>query len=179
MLKKILGVIVLAIAAVLIYAATKPDTFTLQRSASIAAPPEKLYPLINDVKAFNTWNPYALKDPASKMAYEGPASGVGAAYSWDSEQLGAGRMEITEAAAPNRVQAKLEFKRPFATTNRVEFTLQPQSTQSGAQTQVTWAMSGPMPYLSKLMTTFVSMDRMVGSDFEAGLANLKALAEKR
>ena len=175
MLKKILGVIVLAIAAVLIYAATKPDTFTLQRSAAIAAPPDKIYPLINDVKAFNTWNPYALKDPASKMAYEGPDSGVGAAYSWDSEQLGAGRMEITEAAAPSRVQAKLEFKRPFATTNRVEFRLQPQ----GAQTQVTWAMSGPMPYLSKLMTTIVSMERMVGPDFEAGLVNLKAMAEKR
>jgi len=175
MLKKVLGVIVLAVAAVLIYAATKPDTFTLQRSAAIAAPPEKIFPLINDVKAFNTWNPWALKDPASKMNYEGAASGVGASYSWDSEQLGAGRMEITEAAAPNKVQAKLEFKRPFATTNRVEFTLQPQ----GAQTQVTWAMSGPMPYLSKLMTTFVSMERMVGPDFEAGLANLKALAEKR
>ena len=175
MLKKILGIIVLAIAALLIYAATKPDTFTLQRSASIAAPPEKIFPLIADVKAFNTWNPYALKDPASKMAYEGPASGVGAAYSWDSEALGAGRMEITEASAPGRVQARLEFRRPFAATNRVEFTLQPQ----GAQTQVTWAMSGAMPYLSKLMTTFVSMDKMVGSDFEAGLANLKAMAEKK
>jgi len=175
MIKKFLGVLVLAIAAVLIYAATKPDTFTLQRSASIAAPPDKVFPLIADVKAFNTWNPWALKDPASKMAYEGPASGVGAAYSWDSEQLGAGRMEITEAIAPGRVAAKLEFKRPFAVTNRVDFTLQPQ----GANTQVTWAMSGPMPYLSKLMTTFVSMDKMVGSDFEAGLANLRALAEKR
>lgn len=175
MFKKILGIVGLAVAAVLIYAATKPDTFTLQRSAAIGAPAEQLFPLIADVKAFNTWNPYALKDPASKMNYEGPTSGVGAAYSWDSEQLGAGRMEITEAAAPSKVQAKLEFKRPFATTNRVEFTLQAQ----GAQTQVTWAMSGPMPYLSKLMTTFVSMDRMVGADFEAGLANLKALAEKR
>jgi hypothetical protein len=175
MLKKILGVLVVAIAAVLVYAATKPDTFTLQRSTSIAAPPDKVYPLIADVKAFNTWNPWALKDPSAKMAYEGPPSGVGAAYSWDSEQLGAGRMEITEASPPGRMQAKLEFKRPFEVTNRVEFTLQPQ----GANTQVTWAMSGPMPYLSKLMTTFVSMDRMVGSDFETGLANLKALAEKR
>jgi uncharacterized protein YndB with AHSA1/START domain len=175
MLKKILGVIVLAIAAVLIYAATKPDTFTLQRSAAIAAPPDKIFALINDVKAFNTWNPWALKDSTAKMNYEGPASGVGAAYGWDSEQLGAGRMEITDAAAPSRVQAKLEFTRPFAITNRVDFTLQPQ----GAQTQVTWAMSGPMPYVSKLMTTFVSMERMVGPDFEAGLANLTALAEKR
>jgi hypothetical protein len=175
MFKTIIGVIVRAIAAVLIYAATKPDTFTVQRSASIAAAPDKIFPLINDVKAFNTWNPFALKDPTAKMAYEGPASGVGAAYGWDSEQLGAGRMEITDAAAPSRVQARLEFKRPFATTNRVVFTLQPQ----GTQTQVTWAMSGPMPYISKLMTTFVSMEHMVGPDFEAGLANLKALAEKR
>jgi len=175
MLKKTLGVLVLAIAAVLIYAATKPDTFTLQRSTSIAAAPDKVYPLIADVKAFNTWNPWALKDPTTKMAYEGPPSGVGAAYNWDSEQLGAGRMEITGASPSSRLQAKLEFKRPFAVTNGVEFTLQPQ----GASTQVTWAMSGPMPYLSKLMTTFVSMDKMVGSDFEAGLANLKALAEKR
>jgi len=174
MIKKVLGVIALAIVAVLIYAATKPDTFTLQRSASIAAPPDKLYPLIADVKAFNTWNPWARKDPATKMAYEGPASGVGAAYSWDSEQLGAGRMQITEATPSSRVAARLEFKRPFETTNRVEFTLQSQ----GTQTQVTWAMSGPMPYLSKLMTTFVSMDKMVGSDFEAGLANLKTVAEK-
>jgi uncharacterized protein YndB with AHSA1/START domain len=175
MLKKILGVIVLAIAAVLIYAATKPDTFTLQRSASIAAPPDKIYPLIADMKAFNTWNAWALKDPTAKMTYEGPASGVGAAYGWDSDALGAGRMEVTEAAPPSRVAAKLEFKRPFEVTNRVEFTLQPQ----GTDTQVTWAMSGPMPYVSKLMTTFVSMDRMVGPDFETGLANLKALAEKR
>ena len=175
MLKKTLGVIVLAVAAVLLYAATKPDTFTLQRSVAIAAAPDKVFPLINDVKAFNTWNPWALKDPASKMAYEGPASGVGAAYGWDSEALGAGRMEITEATAPSRVAARLDFRRPFEATNRVEFTLQPQ----GANTQVTWAMSGPMPYLSKLMTTFVSMDKMVGADFETGLANLKALAEKK
>jgi uncharacterized protein YndB with AHSA1/START domain len=175
MLKKIFGVLALAIAAVLIYAATKPDTFTLQRSTSIAAAPEKVFPLIADMKAFNTWNAWALKDPTTKMTYEGPTSGVGSAYSWDSEQLGAGRMEVTEASPPSRVQAKLDFKRPFAASNRVEFTLQPQ----GPNTQVTWAMSGPMPYLSKLMTTFVSMDRMVGSDFETGLANLKALAEKR
>jgi len=175
MVKKILLVIVLAIAAVLIYAATQPDRFSVQRSASIAAPPEKIYPLIADVKAFNTWNPWVRKEPTSKLTYEGAASGVGSAYTWDGEQLGAGRMLITEAVAPSRVAMKLDFVRPMTTTNRVEFTLLPQ----GAQTQVTWAMSGPMPYLSKLMTTFMPIDKMIGPDFEAGLANLKTEAEKK
>ena len=174
MLKNILLVLAFAIAAVLVYAATRPDSFSLQRSATIAAPPQKLHALINDVKAFNTWNPYALKDPAIKLRYEGPASGPGAAYAWESDQVGVGRMEITEAVAPTRVAMRLAFEKPMQTTNRVEFTLQPR----GAATEVTWAMSGPMPYLSKLITTFVSMDSMVGSDFEAGLANLKAAAEK-
>jgi uncharacterized protein YndB with AHSA1/START domain len=175
MIKKILLVVVLAIAAVLIYAATRPDTFRVQRSTSIAAPPEKIYPLIADMKAFNTWNPWVRKEPTSKLTYDGAASGVGSAYAWDGEQLGAGRMLITEAMAPSRVAMKLDFVRPMTTTNRVEFTLQPQ----GAQTQVTWAMSGPMPYLSKLMTTFMPIDKMVGPDFEAGLANLKTEAEKK
>jgi len=174
MIKAILGIVALAIAAVLIVAATKPDTFSLQRSATIAAPPERLYALINDFKAFNTWNPWLRKEPSSKLSYEGPASGVGAAYAWDGEKLGAGRMEIIESQSPARVAMRLQFFKPMATTNRVEFTLQAQ----GTQTQVTWAMTGPMPYLSKLFTTFVSMEKMVGPDFEAGLANLKVVAEK-
>ena len=175
MIKTILGAIALAIAALLVYAATQPDTFSIQRSATITAPQERLFALISDVKAFNTWNPFAKKDPAIKLAYEGAAGGVGAAYTWHSDEVGAGRMEIIEAAAPNRVAMRLDFTKPFAATNRVEFRLQPQ----GEQTQVTWAMTGPMPYLSKLICTFVSMEKMVGPDFEAGLANLKAVAEKR
>jgi uncharacterized protein YndB with AHSA1/START domain len=174
MVKSMLGIVALAIAAVLIYAASRPDSFSIERSATIAAPPQRVYALISDVKAFNTWNPFALKDPAIQLGYDGAASGVGAAYHWNSDKVGAGRMEIIEAVAPGRVVMRLAFTKPFATTNRVEFTLQPQ----GAQTQVTWAMTGPMPYLSKLITTFVGMERMVGPDFEAGLANLKAAAEK-
>jgi uncharacterized protein YndB with AHSA1/START domain len=172
-LKTILAVAALAIAGLLVYAATKPDHFSVQRSATIAAPPDKLFPLINDVKAFNSWNPYALKDPAIKLRYEGAASGPGAAYAWESESAGVGRMEVIEAAAPNRVAMRLDLEKPMAATNRVEFTLVPQ----GSTTQVTWAMSGAMPYSHKLMTTFFDMDKMVGSDFEAGLANLKAAAE--
>jgi uncharacterized protein YndB with AHSA1/START domain len=174
MIKTALGVIAVAIAAVLIYAATKPDTFSIQRSTSVAAPPERVFGLINDMKAFNSWNPWARKDPTTQLSYDGPASGVGAAYSWSSEKLGSGRMEVIESAPPNKVATKLAFTKPMATTNRVEFAVQPQ----GAQTQVTWTMTGPMPYVSKLMTTFFSMEKMVGPDFEAGLANLKAIAEK-
>ena len=174
MFKKILVVLVVSIGAVLAYAAMQPDHFSLQRSARIAAPPEQLYPLIADAKAFNTWNPWLRKDPSSRVQYEGPANGVGSAYAWDSAQLGAGRMEVTDLTPAQRVAMKLQFFKPMEATNQVEFTLKPQ----GPQTDVTWTMSGPMPYLSKLMCVFVSMDRMVGPDFEAGLANLKAEAEK-
>lgn len=172
--KTVLALLALLIAGVLIAAATRPDSFSVQRNATIAAPPERLFGLIADMKAFNSWNPWLRKEPTSKLTYSGPASGVGAAYAWDGEQLGAGRMEVIEAQPPGRVAMKLDFIRPFASTNRVEFTLQPQ----GAQTQVTWAMSGPMPFLSKLFSLVAGMDGMIGPDFEAGLANLKALAEK-
>ena len=175
MFKKIVVVLVVAIGAVLAYAAMQPDTFSLQRNASIAATPEQLYPLIADMKAFNSWNPWLRKDPSTKLTYLGPPNGLGSAYAWESDKLGAGRMEVTELAPNSKVGAKLEFLKPMVAHNRVEFALQPQ----GAQTNVTWTMSGPMPYLSKVMCVFISMDRMVGPDFEAGLANLKAVAEKR
>jgi uncharacterized protein YndB with AHSA1/START domain len=175
MLKIIALVVVAAIVVVLVLAATKPDSFSLQRSTSIAAPPEKIHALINDLKAFNTWNPWALKDPSSAITYEGANTvGVGAAYNWKGGKSGAGRMQIVESTTPSRVAASLEFKEPMTTTNRVEFTVVPQA----AGTQVTWTMSGPMPFMSKLMSVFMSFDKMVGPDFEAGLANLKAAAEK-
>jgi uncharacterized protein YndB with AHSA1/START domain len=179
MLKIIALVIVAAIAVVLVLAATKPDSFSLQRSTTIAAPPEKIHALINDLKAFNTWNPWALKDPSSAITYEGASTvGVGAAYNWKGDKTGAGRMQIVESTTPSRVAASLDFKEPMATTNRVEFTVVPNMPAQAAGTQVTWTMSGPMPFMSKLMSVFMSFDKMVGPDFEAGLANLKALAEK-
>ena len=174
MLKTLLTVAVLLIAGVLVYAATRPDSFAIQRSARIAAPAERLFALINDVQAFNTWNPFALKDPAIRLHYEGVPAGPGAAYTWEGEKVGSGRLEITEATPASRVAMQLAFEKPMKATNRIEFTLQP----DGAATRVTWAMTGPMPYLSKLMTTFFSMEKMVGPDFEAGLANLKAAAER-
>ena len=168
------GLLVLLIAVVLILALTKPDTFRVERRASIKAPPEKIFPLINDLRQFNTWNPYEKKDPNIKGTYSGPPSGKGATYAWESKEVGTGSMEITDTAAPSKVAMKLDFVKPFEAHNVVEFTLEPQ----GDQTNVTWAMHGPAPFLSKVMQVFCNMDRMVGTDFEAGLANLKALAEK-
>ncbi len=175
MIKTIFLVILVAVAALLLFAATRPDSFSMQRSTTIAAPPDRVFALVNDLKVFNTWNPWALKDPSSKISYEGSNTvGVGAAYNWQGTSTGEGRMEIVESVPAQKVAAKLEFKKPMTTANRVEFTLVPQA----SATTVTWTMSGPMPFMSKLMSVFMSFDKMVGPDFEAGLANLKALAEK-
>jgi uncharacterized protein YndB with AHSA1/START domain len=174
MLKTIAFAVAVIVAATLIYAATKPDNFTLSRSATIAAPPEKVFTLISDLKSFNTWNPFAKQDPRVKIDYEGAARGVGASYAWQGDASGAGRMAITEEIAPSKVVMRLDFDKPMKATNRVEFTLLPK----GGSTEVTWTMSGSMTYLHKLMTTFVSMDKMVGSQFEAGLAELKAASER-
>ena len=174
MFKNIAYVIVAAIAVLLLYAATRPDTFRVERSARIKAPPEKIFTLINDLHQFNTWNPWLKKDPGSKVTYEGPQSGNGAAYGWESKELGIGSMQIVDNAAPAKVAMKLDFVKPFEAHNQVEFTLKP----DGDTTEVNWAMHGPAPFFSKLMGVFFSMDRMVGGQFEQGLAKLKAVAEK-
>lgn len=174
MLKKILGALAVVIVAVLAFAATRPDSFTVQRSALVKAPPAKLYPLISDLKAFNTWNPFLAAEPSAKLTYTGATSGKGAAYTWQGEKSGAGRMELIDAQEGSKVTYKLDFSQPLEAHNVVEFKLAPQ----GDSTQVTWAMSGPMPFISKVMTLFFDMDKMVGGEFDKGLASLKALAEK-
>lgn len=175
MLKKIAIVVVVLLAAVLVFAATKPDTFRVQRTASIKAPAEKIFPLITDLKSWSAWSPWEKLDPAMKRTYGAETSGKGAVYAWQGNgKVGAGRMEITEAAPPNRVTIRLDFLEPFAAQNFAEFTLRPQ----GEATDVTWAMYGPSTYVSKLMSVFFDMDSMIGANFEAGLANLKAVTEK-
>ena len=171
----ILSAIVLAIAGVLAYAASRPDTFRVQRSASIEATAERLYPLINDMRQFNTWNPYNLKDPNVKGTYRGPTSGPGAGYDFHgNKDVGKGSIQIVESSPPQKVTMKLDMIEPFEGHNTVEFTLAP----NGATTDVTWAMHGPSPFMAKLVGVFMNMDRMIGRDFEAGLANLRAKAEK-
>ena len=173
----IIGIIVVAlIAAVLIMAATKPDIFRVQRSTTVNAPPDKIFPHIIDFHSWPAWSPYERKDPAMKKTFSGAASGKGAIYEWDGDKnVGSGRIEITDASPPERVALNLDMLKPFAAHNKVEFTLQPQ----GSVTLVTWAMNGHTPYLAKILHVFMNMDRMVGGDFATGLANLKAVAERQ
>jgi carbon monoxide dehydrogenase subunit G len=173
---KIIGIgLAVLIAAVLIFAATKPDTFRVQRTASIAAPPEEVFALISDFQRWGAWSPWEKKDPAMKRTFGAATSGKGAVYAWEgNKDVGQGRMEIAESVAPSKVTLNLDFVKPFEAHNLVEFTLEPQ----GAATHVTWAIHGPMPYISKVVSVFCNMDSMIGKDFEAGLANLKAIAEK-
>ena len=175
MLKKIAIVIVVLIAAVLIFAATKPDTFRVERSAAIKAPPEKVFALINDFKRWDAWSPWEKKDPAMKRTWGAVTSGKGAMYAWEgNSDVGQGSMEIAESVAPSKVALKLDFVKPFEAHNIVVFTLEPK----GGTTNATWAMEGPVPYFAKIIHVFLDMDSMVGKDFEAGLASMKATAEK-
>ncbi|WP_454907714.1 SRPBCC family protein [Variovorax gossypii] len=175
MLKTIALAVVAAIAALLIFAATRPDTFRVERTARIDAPAEKIFPLIDDFHRWGTWSPYEKLDPDMQRSFGGSASGKGATYAWESKgKAGAGRMEITESTPSSKIAINLDFTRPMEGHNVAEFTLQPQ----GNATQVTWSMHGPSPYVAKLMGIFFNMDQMIGKDFETGLANLKTATEK-
>jgi uncharacterized protein YndB with AHSA1/START domain len=175
MLKTIGIIIALVIAGILILAAMKPDTFRLERKATIKAPAEKIFAILNDFKQWGAWSPWEKKDPAMKRNYGAVTAGKGATYTWEgNKDVGQGGMEITDAAAPNKLTIALNFIKPFEANNTVNFALTP----AGGGTEVAWSMEGQCNFISKIMQVFVSMDRMVGPDFEAGLANLKAAAEK-
>jgi uncharacterized protein YndB with AHSA1/START domain len=172
-------VLALAIAVVLILAARKPDIFRVQRATTVKAPPEKIFPLISDFHQWGTWSPYETKDPAMKRSYGGAERGQGAVYGWEgNKNVGSGRMEILDAAAPSKIVIKLDFFAPFEGHNTAEFTMLPQGDGTNVTTKVTWLMHGPSRFIGKIMHVFINMDRMVGKDFEIGLANLKRLTEK-
>lgn len=175
MVKTLLSAVALALGVLLLYAATRPDTFRVQRTASIQAPLDKVHPLISDMRAFNRWNPFNKMDPNMKGRYRGPAAGPGAGFDFEGEEVGKGSIEIVAPVTPTRVSMTLDMLEPMEGHNRVDFLLRP----VGDTTEVTWAMHGPSPFLSKLVGVFVDMDRMVGGEFEAGLAELKAMAERR
>jgi uncharacterized protein YndB with AHSA1/START domain len=179
MLKKLLlsvaALVAVLVVGVLGLAATKSDTFAVERSATIKAAPETLYALISDFHQWEAWSPWDKLDPAMKRTYDGAASGTGAVYAWEgNDKAGKGRMEITEATAPSKIVIKLDFLVPFEAHNVTEFTL---ASEGDAQ-KLTWRMSGPQPFLSKVFSVFMDMDAMIGKDFETGLASLKAIAEK-
>jgi uncharacterized protein YndB with AHSA1/START domain len=168
-------VIALAIAAILIFAATKPDTFSVQRSATLNAPAEKIFAILNDFQQWRGWSPWENKDPEMKRTYEGSERGKGAVYAWDgNKNVGSGRMEILDVSVPTKIVIKLDFFTPFEGHNTAEFTMLPQ----GDATNLTWLMHGPVPFMAKIMHVLMNIDRMVGKDFEIGLANLKRLTEK-
>ena len=176
MLKLIGGIVLLAIVIILILASTKPSTFRVERSITINASPEKVAALINDFHNWNAWSPWAKLDPDMKTTYFGPASGPGSVYEWEgNSKVGKGRMEIL-STDPAKTSIKLDFLKPFEGHNTADFLLQPE----GPGTRVTWVMYGPMKFFpGKIMSVFTTMDNVIGTDFEKGLASLKSLAEKQ
>jgi uncharacterized protein YndB with AHSA1/START domain len=174
MLMTVAIVIVVLVVALLALAVSKPDTFQVHRSATIEASPESIYPLISDWHNFLTWSPFE-KDPGMKRTFKGAASARGAIYEWDgNNKVGSGRIEIIEAVSPSRLVMQLDMVRPMKAQNMVEFTL----AAKGGTTDVTWAMKGRVPFMGKLMSLVMNCEKMVGSQFEEGLAKLKNLAEQ-
>ena len=174
MIKTIAIVVVSLVAALLIFAATKPDTFRVERSISIKAQPETIFAVLNDFHQSESWSPFEKKDPTMKRTFSGAPSGKGAVYEFDgNKEVGKGRLMITDTAPPSKITIALDMVEPFEAHNTVEFTLG----ANGDSTKVTWAMHGPQSYVMKVLSFFIDCDKMVGKDFEAGLVKLKAITQ--
>jgi uncharacterized protein YndB with AHSA1/START domain len=175
MLTTIVIAVLAFVAGLLIVAARKPDIFEVSRSATIRATPERIFALLADFQEWGVWSPYEKKDPAMKRSFKGATSGVGAVYAFDgNKQVGTGELAIVEVQAPVKLAVTLDMTRPMACSNLITFTLAP----SEGGTLVSWHMQGACPFMGKLMGTVFNMDRMVGGDFEKGLAALKQAAER-
>src|SRR6185369_2771833 len=162
----VLSVIAVVLVVLLAYAATKPDSYGIERIATVHAPAEKIFPLIVDLRQWPKWSPFEALDPAMKRTYSGVATETGAVYEWyGNSRAGRGRMEITKTTAPAHVSVQVDFVKPFVAHNVNHFALH----RDGGATRVTWAMRGTQPYMLKLMSIFVSPDRLLGKHFETGL----------
>ena len=174
MLKKILVFLVLAIAIFAIVVAMQPADFSITRNATVAAPAAAVFSQVNDFHKWEAWSPWAKLDPSMKATYEGPTDGPGSIYTWSgNNEVGEGRMTLTESKPSEFVRIKLEFLKPFAATNTTEFLFKPE----GNQTAVTWTMTGKNNFIAKAFNLVMNMDKMVGGDFEKGLAQMKAAVE--
>lgn len=172
MLKKILIILAVLIVAFIIVVATRPDDFRVSRSATIPAPAAAVFEQVNDLHKFQNWSPWAKIDPACRYTYSGPDAGIGASYTWAGNQdVGAGRMTIIESRPNELVRFKLEFLKPFAATNTAELNFKP----AGGGTEVTWSIYGKQSFMMKTFGLFMDFDKMTGTDFEKGLANLKTV----
>jgi hypothetical protein len=174
MLKKILLGLLVIIVVFCVVVALQPAAFTITRSTTIAAPPAAPFAQVNDFHKWEAWSPWAKIDPAMKQTFEGSPAGTGAIYTWaGNNEVGEGRMTITDTRPAEFVRIKLDFIKPFAATNNAEFTFKPE----GEQTRVTWTMTGEKNFFCKAVCMFMNMDDMVGKDFEKGLAAMKTVAE--
>lgn len=175
MIKIVIAVILVVLTVFLGYAKTKPNSFRYERKILVKASPEKIFAILNDLHQGGKWSPFEKLDPDMKRTFSGPETGVGSVYEWDgNSKAGAGRMEIVESVPSSKIIMTLDFVKPFEAHNNAEFTLTPK----GDETEVTWAMYGPNPYIGKVMSIVFDCEKMVTTAFEAGLASLKCLAEK-
>jgi len=174
MLRKVLLALAALVIVLLGIVYTRGSTFQVERATRIEAPPDVVFALVNDFHAWDRWSPWAHLDPSMKATYGGAPSGTGATYHWvGNDKVGEGDMRITESKLPQSVIIRLEFIKPFASVNRAEFTFKP----DGSGTKVHWAMTGPLDFMGKGMDLFVGMDKMIGPDFEKGLASMRREAE--
>jgi uncharacterized protein YndB with AHSA1/START domain len=174
MFKKILIVVLLLVVVLVVVVAVQPPQFRIERTTTVRAPAADVFAQVNDLHKWEAWSPWAKLDPAMKQTYDGPPAGTGATSSWSgNKEVGEGRMTITDSRPNELVRVKLEFLKPFKATNTAEFKIQPQ----GDQTMVTWSMYGEKDFMMKAVHLFMNMDKMVGTDFEKGLARLKAEIE--
>jgi len=171
----ILGVVAAVVVVFPVIVAMRPAEFSIARSAVIGAPAEAIFSQVNDFHLWDDWSPWAKLDPAMKQTFEGAASGVGAARTWEGKKSGTGRSTIVASVPFSRVEVKLEFMKPWAATNFAEFRMEPQ----GAATKVTWTMTGRNNFMLKGFSMFCDMDKMIGKDFEKGLAGIKGIAESQ
>ena len=172
----VLSVIAVLVVILVLVIVTRPEDFSITRSATMSVTPQVVFPQVNDLHNWEAWSPWAKLDPNMKMTFAGPEVGTGATYTWTgNSKVGEGRMTIVESRPSELVRIKLEFMKPFAATNASEFTFQPQ----GTQTTVTWSMTGKRNFMTKAMSLVMSMEKMLGGQFEQGLAQMKAIVEAR
>ncbi|HWD20661.1 MAG TPA: SRPBCC family protein [Verrucomicrobiae bacterium] len=175
-MKILLLIIPVLVLGFILLVAARPAFMKISRSAKIAAPPAMVFPLVNDFHQWQAWSPWAKLDPAAANSYQGPDSGVGAAFAWSgNNKVGAGRMLIKEARPNELIRIQLEFLRPMKVVNTAEFTFR----SEGGGTLVSWTMTGKNNFAAKVFGLFVNCDKMVGGDFERGLAAMKSIAEKK
>ena len=175
--KAILGILALIVVIVVVLGAViamQPEDYKVTRSATFNAPPEKIFEHINDFHKWDAWSPWAKIDPAMKTTYSGPVSGVGSSYAWiGNNEVGEGKMTITQSHPNEDIAIDLEFIKPFAAKNVTEFTFKPE----GDKTNVTWTMAGQKNFVMKAFGMVMDMDKMVGADFEKGLSQMKTVVE--